>query len=135
MRKERHKPPQARLRLLDRMQLAMSTARHVDGLWIGSWRTPEDLTRVERALLLVKQHSPLHYSRIISNLERIWIFLLPGGLAAYNHSLKACVLDERFVADSATSAEEIASAIVHEATHARLERCGIEYNEDRRARI
>src|SRR5882672_5312369 len=135
MRKERHKPPQVRPRLLDRMQLAMSTARHVDGIWIGSWRTPEDLTRVERALLLVKQHSPLHYSRIISDLERIWIFLLPDGLAEYNHSLKACVLDERYVADSATSVEQIASTIVHEATHARLERYGIRYQEDQRARI
>jgi hypothetical protein len=135
MRKERHKPPQVRPRLLDRMQLAMSTARHVDGIWIGSWRTPEDLTRVELALLLVKQHSPLHYSRIISDLERIWIFLLPDGLAEYKHSLKACVLDERYVADSATSVEQIASTIVHEATHARLERYGIRYQEDQRARI
>jgi hypothetical protein len=45
------------------------------------------------------------------------------------------VLDERFVADPATSVERIASAIVHEATHARLERYGIGYDEDRRARI
>jgi hypothetical protein len=62
-------------------------------------------------------------------LKRVWIFLLPDGLAEYNHSLKACVLDERF------GVERIASAIVHEATHARLERCGIGYNEDLRARI
>jgi hypothetical protein len=117
------------------MQLAMSTARRVDGIWVGSWRTPEDLTRVERALLLVKQHSPLHYSRIINDLERVWIFLLSHGRAEYNRSLKACVLDERYVADSATSVEQIASTIVHEATHARLERCGIAYSEDQRARI
>jgi hypothetical protein len=135
MRKKRHKPPQVRPRLLDRMQLAMSTGRHIDGIWIGSWRTPEDLTRVERALLLVKQHSPLHYSRIINDLERVWIFLLSHGRAEYNHSLKACVLDERYVADSAASVEQIASTIVHEATHARLERLGIRYKEELRARI
>lgn len=135
MHKERYKPPQFRPRLLDRMQLLMSTGRRLDGIWIGSWRTPEDLMRVEHAMRLVKQHSPLHYSRIIRDLERVWIYLLPGGLAAYKHSLKACLLDERFIADSATSVERIASAIVHEATHARLERCGIAYNEDQRARI
>ena len=117
------------------MQLAGSTGRHVDGIWIGSWRSPEDLTRVEHALHLVKQHSPLHYSRIINDLERIWIFLLPDGLAEYNHSLNACVLDERYVADAATSVEQIASTIVHEATHARLERLGIRYKEELRARI
>jgi hypothetical protein len=53
------------------------------GFQIGSWRTPEDLTRVEHALLLVKQHSPLHYSRIINDLERVWIFLLSHGRADY----------------------------------------------------
>jgi hypothetical protein len=136
MRKERHKPPQVRQRLADRLQLAMSTARHVDGIWIGSWRgSPEDLTRVEHALLLVKQHSPVHYSCIISNLERIWVSLLTRGLAEYNQSLKACVLDERFLADPSGGVERIASAIVHEATHARLERYGIRYDEDRRVRI
>jgi hypothetical protein len=135
MRKERKKPPKVRPSLIHRMQLAASSGRQVDGIWIGTYFAPEHLPRVERALLLVKQHSPLHYSRIISDLERIWIFLLPDGLAEYKHSLRACVLDERFVADSATSVERIASAIVHEATHARLERYGIGYAEDQRARI
>jgi hypothetical protein len=135
MRKERQKSLKVRPRLIDRMQLAASSGREVDGIWIGTYFAPEHLSRVERALLLVKQHSPLHYSRIVSDLERIWIFLLPDGLAQYWHSLRACVLDERFVADPATSVERIASAIVHEATHARLERYGIGYDEDQRARI
>jgi hypothetical protein len=133
-RKERQKPPKVR-HLIERMLLAASSGRQVDGIWIGADFAPEHLSRVERALLLVKQHSPLHYSRIIRDLERIWIVLLPYGLAAYYHSLKACLLDERFVADSATSVEQIASTIVHEATHARLERYGIGYDEDQRARI
>jgi hypothetical protein len=135
MRKQRHKPPKASPRIIDKLMLALSDARQVDGIWIGSYRTSEVLTRVEHALLLIKQHSPLHYSRITSELERVWISLLPDGLAQYNRSLKACVLDERFVADSATSIERIASVIVHEATHARIERCGIEYDEYQRTRI
>jgi hypothetical protein len=135
MRKESQRPPKVRPSLINRIQLAASSGRQVEGIWIGAYFAPEHLSRVERALLLVKQHSPLHYSRIIRDLERIWIFLLPDGLAEYNHSLRACVLDERFVADSATSVERIASAIVHEATHARLERYGIGYDEDQRARI
>ncbi|MDP9091321.1 MAG: hypothetical protein M3O26_21620 [Pseudomonadota bacterium] len=136
MRKQRHKLPKASPRIIDKLMLVLSaSARHVDGIWIGSYRTSENLTRVEHALLLVKQHSPLHYSRITSELERVWISLIPDGLAQYNRSLKACVLDERFVADSATTIERIASAIVHEATHARIERCGIGYDEDQRTRI
>jgi tetratricopeptide (TPR) repeat protein len=134
MRKERQKPAKVR-RLVDRMLLALSSGRQVDGIWIGTGFAPEHLSRVERALLLVKQHSPLHYSRIIRDLERIWIVLLPDRAAEYNHSLKACVLDERFVADLATSVERLATTIVHEATHARLMRFGIGYDEDQRARI
>jgi hypothetical protein len=135
IRKPSQNSVQSRPRILDKMQLALSTGHHVDGIWVGSWRTPKDLRRVERALLLVKQHSPLHYSRVIRGLERIWIFLLPQGLGQYSHSLKACVLDERFIADSATSVERIASVIVHESTHARLEQCGIAYDEALRGRI
>jgi hypothetical protein len=135
MRREHRKPPKSRPSLIHRIQLAMSSSRRFDGIWIGGYFAPEQLQRVEDALCLVKRHSPLHYSRIIKDLERIWIHLLPDGLAEYDHSLKACVLDERFFADPATTLERIASAIVHEATHARLERYGIGYGEDQRARV
>jgi hypothetical protein len=114
----------------------MSTGRHLDGIWIGSWRRiPEYLMRVESALLLIKQHSPLDYARIIRELERIWVTLSFHGLGEYKHSLRACILDERYVADSATTVEQIASTIVHETTHARLERYGIGYKQELRARI
>jgi hypothetical protein len=136
MSNKRHKPPRARPRIVDRIGLAISVSRHLDGIWIGSWRgTAEDLTRVEGALLLIKQHSPVDYARINRKLERIWIHLLFHGLGEYRHSLRACILDERYVSDPATTVEQIASTIVHEATHARLERYGIEYKEELRARI
>lgn len=122
--------------VVDKMALAFSLARHVDGIWIGSFRREQgDLARIESALLLIKQHSPLHYSYVVKELARIWISVVSVGLAQYTHSLKACVLDGRFVDDPTTSVGRIASTIIHEATHARLERCGIAYNEDRRARI
>jgi len=136
MRKESCKPRQVRPRLIDRLALAMCTARRVDGIWIGSWgRTPEeDLTRVEGALLLIQQHSPLDHARIVRELERIWVSLSFRGLGEYKHSLKACILDERYVADPATTIERIASTIMHETTHARLERYGIGYKEYLRTR-
>jgi hypothetical protein len=136
MSNERLRPPQDRPSVGDRIQLAMSTGRHLDRIWIGSWRRiPEDLMRVESALVLIKQHSPLNYARIIREIERIWVTLLFHGLGEYKYSLKACLLDERYVADPATSIEQIACTIVHEATHARLERYGIGYKEELRARI
>jgi hypothetical protein len=123
--------------IADRIDLWLSTGGEIDGLWVG---TTEDkprpgLRRVEEALQLIKQHSPLHYSRVIHNLERVWIRLVPAANACYLGPLIACELDVRFVLRETTTLEEIASAIVHEATHARLERWGISYDEGERSRI
>jgi hypothetical protein len=115
----------------DRIDLWLSHGSQIDGLWVG---TTEDkprpgLRRVEDALRLIKHHSPLHYSRVIHNLERVWVRLLPTANACYHRALSACELDLRFVLRETTIPEEIASAIVHEATHSRRERWGIDYDE------
>jgi hypothetical protein len=94
------------------------------------------LRRVEAALQLIKHHDQLQYGRLIRSLERIWVHLIPSALAHYDPPLKACVLDERFVLSETTTPERIASTIVHEATHARMDRWGISYiGEKRRPRI
>jgi hypothetical protein len=110
----------------------------VDGLWVGSAQSddPEPgLQRVEAALRLIERFAPLHYRRIKTNLSRIWVQLVPHGGGCYKHSLNACLLDQRVVASETTTVEWIASAIVHEATHARLEKWGIRYDEAVRLRI
>jgi hypothetical protein len=121
----------------DRLAIWFSTSRNIDGLWVGTTESKPlpALRRVEDALRLIKHRDSLHYSRVIRNLGRIWVHLFPNALACYDGSLKACVLDERFVLLETTTLEEIASKIVHETTHARLERWGIHYGEDRRTRI
>jgi hypothetical protein len=114
--------------VIDRVGLWLSTSREVDGLWVGSFESRESspgLRRVEDALQLIKHYDLLHYSRVIHNLERVWVNLLPYAVAHYDRSLEACVLDERFVLLETTTPQQIASAIVHEATHARLEQWGI----------
>jgi hypothetical protein len=127
----------ARSRLADRIGLWMSSARNVDGLWVGAFTKQDESVqqRVEDALELMKQRSPLHYCRIVRSLDRIWTNLTPGYFGNYSRLLNACILDERFVLDEKTTPELIASVIVHEATHARLERWGIPYEEAKRPRI
>ena len=122
---------------VDRLNFWLSTSRQVDGLWVGTTESKPQpgLRRVEEALRLIKHHDSLHYSRVLHNLEQIWVHLLPNALACYDGSKKACVLDERFVLLETTTLEEIASTIVHEATHAKLERWGINYDENKRSRI
>jgi hypothetical protein len=116
-------------------ELWYSTGRDIDGVWVGTFEDKAGLRRVEDALQLMKQQSPLHYSRVTSNLDRIWLRLVPSSRANYSPRLNACELDERFVAQADTTPELIASVIVHEATHARLERWGIAYDEAKRHRI
>ena len=55
--------------------------------------------------------------------------LIPNVRANYEPSLNACKLDERYVLLETTTLQRIASSIVHEATHARLERWGISYDD------
>jgi hypothetical protein len=122
---------------IDRLGLWFSTSRKVDGLWVGTTESKPHpgLRRVEHALRLIERHDSLNYSRVIRNLERIWVHLLPNALAQYDPSLRACVFDERFVLLEATTLVRIAATIVHEATHARLDEWGVSYDENKRARI
>ena len=119
------------------MELWFSKGHVIDGLWVGSSQSdPEPaLQRVEAALRLIESCAPLHYRRVKESLARILVRLVPRGAGCYLHSLNACVLDERVVASETVTVEWIACAIVHEATHARLEKLGIRYNEAARVRL
>jgi hypothetical protein len=122
---------------LDRLAIWLSTSRNIDGLWVGTFESEPQLglRRVGDALELIKRYNSLHYSRVIHNLDRVWVNVLPDAAACYQRSLNACVFDERFVRAETTTLEQIATSIIHEATHARLERWGVSYEEKLRPRI
>jgi hypothetical protein len=126
---------------MDRLMLRLSArSKRVDGLWVGAWdeRADTELVwrRVEGALSLIKTYDRVRYDRLTHDIERVLVCLLPsGGLAAYKESIRTCQLDTRFVLSETSTPEVVASAIVHEATHARLKRCGIGYDEELRARV
>jgi hypothetical protein len=126
--------------LLNRIGLLLSYSRRIDGLWVGCWNSDREkrlivFGRVAEALCLIKQYDPRRYNRLRRDMDRIWVFVLTGNQGEYRDALKMCVLDERYVLAAATRPEQIASTIVHEATHARLIRCGIGYEEALRARV
>ncbi|KIU45225.1 MULTISPECIES: hypothetical protein [Bradyrhizobium] len=122
---------------IKRLNLWLSTGSTTDGLWVGSRENKPypGLRRVEQALQLIKDSDPLNYARVVRSLDRVWVDLIPASVALYDSSLNACVIDERHVVDPATTLERIASTIIHEATHARLEGWGIAYVERDRSRI
>jgi hypothetical protein len=117
----------------------VSSSRQIDGLWISSWDDGDaakaDLDRVEEALRVIKTHDPQRYGRLLLDLERIWVRLVVEGVACFESSIWACVIDPRHLRDEGSSPERIAATIVHEATHARLWRCGIGYPEALRASV
>jgi hypothetical protein len=124
--------------LLDRLALKFSQSRRIDGLWVGCFgvaKSGEAFARVEEALGLIKRYDLLRYNRLLRDFDRIWVNLLPGNDAEYRNILRSCVLDERFILADSTQPEQIASTIVHEATHARLMHCGIGYQAEIRARV
>jgi hypothetical protein len=128
--------PLSRPSLSDRILLRLSTGKSIDGLRIrASDQGEAGLRRVEEALGIIKTFDRRRYDRILHDLELVWVRLLPAALACFNESLKACEIDTRFALDEASKPEIIAAAIVHEATHARLARCGIRYDENMRIRI
>ncbi len=117
-----------------RLALRWSTGRYFDALWVGTFRESETaLQRTEQALQLIKRYDPVRYGRIVKDVERVWVRLLPNILGNFDDSIHACELDTRFVL--ASPPELVAATIVHEATHARLHHRGIGYEEELRARV
>ena len=134
-------PPklEAPVRLSDRLMLRSAESRLVDGLWIGVSNLSDQsetgiFERVEEALRLIRSHDPRRYARLGRDIRRIWVrYQIAGNTGLYNSALDACELDLRYVIRSDVEPGDIASTIVHEATHARLHRLG--YSESQRRRI
>jgi hypothetical protein len=72
---------------------------------------------------------------VVRDLKRIWITTITGAAGQFVNSTSTCELDERFVLGEHTTTEQVAGAIVHEATHARLHQRGIGYEQELRDRV
>lgn len=121
-------------RFVDWLSFKLYDKRLIDGLlvvYIGD----EKLKKVAAALKLVSDFDPVRYKRMRHDLNRIWILTIAGWVGRYRAATSTCELDERFVLNHGTTPEQIASTIVHEATHARLSRCGIGYEEELRTKV
>lgn len=94
------------------------------------------LDRLDRALGQIESYEPRRLSRIRRDLARILVVGEETTRSAYYvHSLHWCVITERHAGAAATTAEALASKIVHEATHARLAGVGITYAAGMRGRL
>ena len=102
---------------------------------LGNRGGAEFTARIEQALLLIKRYDRIRYDRLLRDLQRVWVLLLPSSIASFEHRIYRCEIDTRFCLAETTTSELLAAVIVHEATHARLWRRGIRYEEAQRPRI
>jgi hypothetical protein len=63
----------------------------------------------------------------------VWERKMSGGVASWHYGVKLIIIDARFLCKPETSSADIAAMLVHEGTHARLNRFG--YAPEIRARI
>lgn len=118
--------------------LWLSSGKSIDGLWVGTYFQENGdgvMERVQQALALIQAKDRVRYARLARDLDRVWVRLLTTGVAQFDPTWRACLLDERFVLAKDTDVAHIAAAIVHEAAHARLWHWGFGYDEAIRERV
>jgi hypothetical protein len=128
--------PSRTRRFFDGLFIRLSRNTKFDGLWIGVFSEDRDNElprRVSEALQLIKTYDPYRYRRVLREIDRILVCLLPDNAAAFVPELRRCLVDPRYI--RSCSPEFLASAIVHEATHGALIRRNIGYSEELRHRV
>ena len=91
--------------------------------------------RLTIALGLIAERDPASWQRVRRSLPRIVVGFPEGGDAVYQANDRLCVLSLEYCTRDSWSASALASTIIHEATHARISRCGIAFTPETYARI
>ena len=92
-------------------------------------------SKIDQALNLISKFDPRRYRQIKRDVKRIWIAAAPGYCAQWIDELQTCILDTDYFRRIDISASEMATTIIHEATHARLDKFKIGYSEEIRVRV
>jgi hypothetical protein len=90
--------------------------------------------KVGEALRLIAIHDPKRFAKLRRDVRRIWVGATHNR-AEWVLGLEMCVLRFDYVVSPETSPAKLALTLVHEATHARLDRIGCSYAENDRARV
>ena len=92
--------------------------------------------RVEEALDLIARYDPATLDDMRGRFDGILVFGTERFRVAYWHQAAGlCVLTASYVLSTSLHPESVAMTLVHENMHARLDRAGVVYREDRRAAI
>jgi hypothetical protein len=86
--------------------------------------TADVLERLGEAIDLIEQHQPWRLNHLRRDLDHFWIVRYPCR-GAYLPSERACMTELTFLARRDISAAPVASSIVHEGMHARVQEMGV----------
>ena len=93
--------------------------------------TPDVLSRLDEALALIERYQPWRFRHLQRDLDAIHVVRFPCR-GAWIGEQGACVTELTFLARRDITAAPVASSIVHEGMHARVDRMGVSrYSRDR----
>jgi hypothetical protein len=125
--------------LIHKFLFAISRKHIRDGVKIGmsfpDKNHPADFLKIDQALNLISELDPRRYHQIKRDVKKIWVYIAPGYYAQWMNELQTCILDRDYFCRTNVSPAELALTLVHEATHARLDKLKIKYTEEIRHRV
>lgn len=86
--------------------------------------TPDVIERLDEALGLIEATQPWRFRHLQRDLRAIWVVRHPTR-GAYFPADRACLTELTFLARRDITAATVASSILHEGVHARVDRCGV----------
>lgn len=95
--------------------------------------TPDVLARLDEALALIERYQPWRLNHLRRDLRYFWVVRYPCR-GAYLPDQRACMTELTFLNRRDISAAPVASSIVHEGMHARVDQMGVRREERDRAR-
>ena len=98
-------------------------------------RHEEALAKTCAALDVLYAVAPRQLEWLPDAVHSITVASVVGAAGCWRRDLRAILIDQGFALAPGTTPEDLASLIVHELAHARLERAGFEYVTSARARI
>jgi hypothetical protein len=103
---------------------------------VGVHDVEASFDKLDAALATIARFDPPRYAHLKRNVPRIWIGPIPNyARGQWIDELRLCMLRDSFVADEDVSVSYVAALLVHEATHARMRRRGIPFDETIRPRV
>jgi hypothetical protein len=120
------------------MRIALWQNHHGVRVWVMS--SSEAVRQVAQqkvfaGLDILAETSPKQWERIPILMLGVTVRPLSNRVAEWNAMFAVCQLDEHYVADSSATPVAIATIIIHELTHARLDRARIPVTGTNRGRI